>query len=383
MPSPSKLHIETLLAQAGRSPTEPTGAISFPIYQTATFRHPGLGQSTGYDYSRTANPTRTALEDVVAALEAGHRAFAFASGMAAITTVLMLFRPGDHLLVSEDLYGGTYRLLNTCFAHYGITATYLDTTNVDVVAAGITDNTRALLVETPSNPTMRISDLSALAALAQARGLLGICDNTFMTPYLQRPLALGFDVVVHSATKYLGGHNDVVAGLAVVANAELGARLAYLQNAAGAILGPQDAWLVLRGLKTLAVRMDRQQRTADTIARWLAAHPAVTRVYFPGLAEHAGHAVHSRQCGGPGGMLAFELRDPSLVERVLGRVQVISFAESLGGVESLITFPARQTHADMPEALRSRLGVSDRLLRLSVGVEAVNDLLLDLDQALA
>ena len=375
--------LESLLAQAGRAHGEPTGAISCPIYQTATFRHPGLGQSTGYDYSRSANPTRAALEALAAELEGGSWGFAFASGMAAITTVLLLFRPGDHLIVSEDLYGGTYRLLDRVFAQYGLLATYVDTCEPSAVEAAITPATRAVFVETPSNPLMRISDLAALARLSHERGLLAIADNTFMTAYLQRPLDLGWDLVVHSATKYLGGHNDVVAGLVVAREPGVAERVGFLQNAAGAVLGPQDSWLLLRGLKTLAVRLDRQQQNAGQIATWLQAHPAVERVYYPGLPDHPGHDLHARQARGPGGMLAFSVRDPGQVERVLARVELISFAESLGGVESLITFPVRQTHADVPPETRERLGISDRLLRLSVGIEAVDDLLADLDQALA
>lgn len=375
--------LESILAQAGRSHQEPTGAISCPIYQTATFRHPGLGQSTGFDYSRSGNPTRAALESVVAELEGGARAFAFASGMAAITTALLLFRPGDHLVVSEDLYGGTYRLLERVFGEFGLAATYVDTGDRAAVEAAITPATRALFVETPSNPLMRIGDLRALADLAHSRGLLAIADNTFMTPYLQRPLDLGWGLVVHSATKYLGGHNDVVAGFLIARDSQLAERLGFLQNAAGAILGPQDSWLLLRGLKTLAVRLDRQQQSARELAIWLQRHPAVERVYYPGLPDHPGHALHAAQARGPGGMLSFALRDSALVAQVLTQVQLISFAESLGGVETLITFPARQTHADLPAALRERLGVSERLLRLSVGIEALEDLRDDLGQALA
>ncbi len=341
------------------------------------------GSGTGFDYSRTSNPTRSALESLAARLECGAGAAAFASGLAAIAATLFLFRPGDHLVVSEDLYGGTYRLLEQVFATYGLSATYADTSDLGAVEAAITPATRALFVETPSNPLMRISDLRCLADLAQARGLLGICDNTFMTPYLQQPLALGWDLVVHSATKYLGGHNDLVAGLVVARDEEVARRIAYVQNALGGILGPQDSWLLLRGLKTLAVRLDRQQENACRIAEWLRAHPAVAAVHYPGLESHPGRDVHFRQARGAGGMISLSLREASMVDRVLCRVSLISYAESLGGVESLITFPARQTHADIPEEIRLRLGVTDRLLRLSVGIEAVEDLLADLEQALA
>ena len=367
----------------GRTHPDPAGAVSVPIYQTAMFRHPGLGQSTGYDYSRSANPTRTALEEAIASLEGGARGLAFASGMAAITTVALLFRSGDHLLLSDDLYGGTYRLFEQVLAPFGLQASYLDTGDLAAVAAAIGPNTRALFIETPTNPTMKVSGLAALAGLARERGLLTIVDNTFMTPYLQRPLELGCDLVVHSATKYLGGHNDLVAGLAVARDGQLGDRLAALQNATGGVLGPQDCWLLMRGMKTLGVRLDRQQENAEAIARWLLDHPGVERVYYPGLPGHPGADVHSRQASGAGGMVSFAVREQGMVERVLSRVRLISFAESLGGVESLITFPAVQTHADVPAEVRERLGITDRLLRLSVGIEAAEDLIADLEQALA
>jgi cystathionine gamma-synthase len=302
--------------------------------------------------------------------------------MAAITAIALLFRSGDHLVVSDDLYGGTYRLFEQVLSPFGLSASYVDTGDIDAVLSVLRPATRALFVETPTNPTMKISDLRALADLARERGLLTIVDNTFMTPYLQRPLDLGCDVVVHSASKYLGGHNDLIAGLAVARDAQLGERLAYLQNATGAILGPQDSWLLLRGIKTLAVRLDRQQQNATRVATWLSEHPQVERVYFPGLAGHPGAAVHHGQATGPGGMLSFSLRDPSLVPQVLARVRLISFAESLGGVESLMTFPSVQTHGDIPAEMRERLGISDRLLRLSVGIEAAEDLIADLEQAL-
>ncbi len=382
MSTPDVLHLDTLFAQVGCSHRDPTGAISVPIYQTATFRHPGLGQSTGYDYSRTTNPTRTVLEETIARLECGERGLAFASGMAAITVVAMLFKPGDHLVVSDDLYGGTYRLFERILAPYGITATYVDSSDIRAVEQAMLPSTRALFIETPTNPMMKISDLQALASLARHKGALTIVDNTFMTPYLQRPLELGCDLVVHSATKYLGGHNDLLAGLVVARDRELGDRLAFLQNAMGAILGPQDSWLLLRGMKTLALRLDRHQQNAQRIAEWLQGHSQVDRVYYPGLPGHSGADLHRRQSSGAGGMVSFSVGDEALVEKVLGRVRVIAFAESLGGVESLITFPAAQTHADVPEEVRTRLGVTNRLLRLSVGIEAAEDLIADLERAL-
>lgn len=382
MSSQGNLRLDTLLAQVGCSHPDPTGAISVPIYQTALFRHPGLGQSTGYDYSRTANPTRTALEEAIARLEGGERGLAFASGMAAISALAMLFRPGDHLVVSDDLYGGTYRLFEQLLAPYGLATTFVDTSDPAAVVRALRPSTRALFVETPTNPMMKISDLRALATIARERGLLTLVDNTFMTPYLQRPLELGCDVVVHSATKYLGGHNDLVAGLLVARDRDLGDRLAFLQNATGGVLGPLDCWLLLRGMKTLGVRLDRQQHNARRIAEWLQGHPQVERVHYPGLPDHPGGEIHRRQARGPGGMVSFSVRDEALVERVLGRVRLIAFAESLGGVESLITFPAVQTHTDVPAEVRERLGVTNRLLRLSVGIEAAEDLIADLEQAL-
>ncbi len=382
MTSIRTLQLETLLAQVGCSHSDPTGSLSVPIYQTAIFRHPRLGQSSGYDYSRTANPTRTALEEAIARLEGGERGLAFASGMAAIATIAMLFRSGDHLVVSDDLYGGTYRLFERVFKPYGLSTTFVDTSHLAEVERALTSSTRAIFIETPTNPMMKISDLRALAELARRKGVLTIVDNTFMSPYLQRPLQLGCDMVIHSATKYLGGHNDLVAGLAVTRDRELGERLAALQNAAGAVPGPQDCWLLMRGMKTLALRLDRQQQNALRIAEWLSGHRLIERVYYPGLQDHPGGQIHRHQADGPGGMLSFTVRDEGLVEQVLNRVRLISFAESLGGVESLITFPAVQTHSDIPAETRERMGITNRLLRLSVGIEAVEDLIADLEQAL-
>ncbi|MHB1125607.1 MAG: trans-sulfuration enzyme family protein [Bacillota bacterium] len=376
------MKIDTQLVQTGVGSDPRTGAISVPVYQTATFRHPALGESTGYDYSRFGNPTRTALETGMACIEKGAAAAAFASGLAAITSLLLLFPSGTHLVVSDDLYGGTYRLLEKTFKHLGISATYVDTSDPGEVEAAITDKTKALFIETPTNPMMKITDLRVISTLARRYGLLTIVDNTFLTPYLQRPLELGADLVVYSATKYLAGHNDVVAGIVVAATRELAERVFFIQNAAGAVLGPQDSWLVIRGLKTLGVRMDRHQYNARRLARWLARHPGVDKVYYPGLPDHPGHGVCRSQSSGFGGMISFTLRETQKVEQVLKRVKIISFAESLGGVETLITFPARQTHADIPEEMRQRIGITDNLLRLSVGLEDVEDLQADLEQAL-
>lgn len=375
------MHMETKLVRAGIGKDSRTGAISTPIYQAATFEHPRLGESTGYDYSRTANPTRTVLEETAASLECGTTGAAFASGMAAVTAVLHLFAPGDHLVVTEDLYGGTYRVLREVLDIYGVQTSFADTSCLAAVEAAIQSNTKAIFVETPTNPLMKVSDIPGIVELAKVHGLLTIVDNTFMTPYLQRPLELGADIVIHSASKYLGGHNDVIAGLVVTREASWGERIRFIQNATGAILGPQDSWLLLRGMKTLALRMERQQHNAQTIAEWLRGQPQVEAVYYPGLADHTGYEVNRKQASGAGGMLSFTVKEEELVPYLLENLKLITFAESLGGVESLITFPARQTHADIPEEIRERLGISNRLLRLSVGIENVNDILEDIKEA--
>ncbi len=358
--------LSTRLVQSGVRFDTVTGAISVPIYQSATFAHPGLGLSTGYDYTRMGNPTRQALEEALADLEGGHSAYAFASGLSALTAVFLMFKAGDHLLLGEDLYGGTYRLLDSVFSRFGLTASYVDTTDPAAVAAAFRPETRAMLLESPSNPMLKTSDLATIARLCRERGVLSIVDNTLMTPYLQRPLELGCDLVVHSATKYLGGHNDLLAGVVVARDERLAEEVAFVQNASGPVLAPHDCWLLLRGLKTLAVRLDRQQENAAALAEWLEAHPLVEAVYYPGM----------------GAMLSFRVVDPALVAQVLGSVQVISFAESLGGVESLVTYPLEQTHADVPEETRRRLGIDERLLRISVGIEDISDLRADLEQAL-
>lgn len=377
------MRIETLLAQAGNGKDPVTGAVSFPVYQSATFRHPALGESTGFDYSRSGNPTRQVLEEAIAQLEGGERGLAFSSGMAAVANVLSLFRPEDHLVFCQDLYGGTYRLMEQVYGPLGLASSYVDTGDIVKIGASLTPKTKAIFLETPTNPIMNISNLKEIRQLCDEHDLLMIVDNTFMSPYLQKPIEHGADIVIHSGTKYLGGHNDVVAGLVVAAAEEIGEKLAFHQNAAGAVLGPWDSWLLLRGMKTLALRMERAQANAEILAEWLAPHPAVDKVYYIGLETHPGRAVHLRQAKGPGAMLSFALREESKVEQVLARVRLISFAESLGSVESLITFPARQTHADIPEDVRIRNGVTNSLLRLSVGIENVQDLIDDLEQALA
>jgi len=360
-----------------------TGAMSFPIYQNATFSHPALGQSTGYDYSRSGNPTRQVLEEGMTRLDGGVRGFAYASGMAAITNLLLLFNQGDHLVVTEDLYGGTFRVIDKVFARQGLTASYVDTSDADRVAEAIRANTRAVLLEVPTNPLLKVADIRKIGEIAKARGILTIVDNTFLTPYLMRPLELGADVVVYSATKFISGHNDVLAGLVVAKDEELGKQIYFLQNSVGAVLGPQDCWLTIRGMKTLGIRIDRQTENARIIAEWLTRHEMVKKVFYPGLETDPGHRLLKEQARGFGAMISFEVTKRRIAEEMLKKVKLISFAESLGGVESLITFPAFQTHADMDPAERERMGINDRLLRLSVGIEDAGDLLDDLEQALS
>ena len=376
------MHISSQLVQIGCKADPRTGSLSTPIYQTASFRHPALGESTGYDYTRSGNPTRQALEEGLARLEGGAGACAFSSGLAAITTLLMLYQQGDHLIVVEDCYGGTYRLFEQVLSRFGLTASYVDATTLDAIGQALRPETKAVFIETPTNPLLRIVDLRALASFCRSNNLHLIVDNTFLTPYFQRPLELGADLVVHSGTKYLAGHNDLLCGVIVAKEAELAEKVKFLQNATGAILSPSDSWLLIRSLKTLALRMEKHNANALAISRWLLEHPKVSRVFYPGLPLHNGHTIHESQASGYGGMVSFEVNDPALVPQVLAKVQLIQFAESLGGVETLITFPAVQTHADIPAADRERLGISDCLLRLSVGIEDADDLIADLDQAL-
>lgn len=376
------MKITTQAVQIGLEWDIRTGAVSVPIYQTATFRHPGLGQSTGFDYTRSGNPTRQALEEGIARLDGGVQGFAYATGMAAIAGLLMLFSSGDHIVVTEDLYGGTCRLFDKVFKQFGLSFSYVDTTDLAAVESAVRPETRALFVETLTNPLLKFADLPALAELSRRRGLLLIADNTFLTPYLLRPLELGADITVYSATKYLGGHNDTLGGLVAVKEPELAERVSFYQNSVGAVLAPQDCWLIIRGMKTLGIRLDRQQENALQIAAWLERHPRISRVHYPGLPQHRDHELMKQQAGGFGAMIAFEVDNHSLVEQILLKTELISFAESLGGVESLITFPELQTHADIPPELRARLGINNVLLRLSVGIEDADDLIEDLRQAL-
>lgn len=375
------MNIATKAAHIGLDRETRTGAVTVPIYQTATFRHPGLGQSTGYDYSRSGNPTRQALEEGIANLEGGCRGFAYASGMAAITSLMFLFRQGDHLIVTEDLYGGSYRLFEKIFQQFGLSFTYVDTSDITLVQEAIRPNTRALFVESLTNPLLKVADVEGLAAICKERKLLCIVDNTFLTPYLLRPLDLGADIALYSGSKYLAGHNDTVCGLVAVKDPELAEQVYFHQNGVGAVLGPQDSWLTIRGMKTLTIRMDRQQENALAIANWLTGHAGVGKVYYPGIAEHPGHEIMKSRGKGFGAMIAFEVTEPHLVNRLLMKTKLISFAESLGGVESLITFPQVQTHADIEPETLDRLGINHLLLRLSVGIEDKDDLIADLAQA--
>ena len=359
-----------------------TGSVSVPIYQNATFRHPGLGQSTGFDYSRSGNPTRQVLEDGIARLDNGSRGFAYSSGMAAITSIMLLFKTGDHIIVTEDLYGGTRRLFDKVLKEYGLSFTYIDTSDITRIKSAITESTKAVFVETLTNPLLKFADIESISGLCRTNTLLLITDNTFLTPYLFKPIDYGADITLYSATKYLSGHNDTVAGLAVVKDPVLAEKVYFQQNATGAVLGPQDAWLVIRGMKTLGIRLDRQQENALKIARWLKVHPCIRKVFYPGLEDHPGHDIIKKYCKGFSGMIAFEVKSSELIPQILERTKLISFAESLGGVESLITFPEVQTHADIPPEERASLGINNLLLRLSVGIEDADDLIEDLRQAI-
>ncbi|MCI5828045.1 MAG: PLP-dependent aspartate aminotransferase family protein [Lachnospiraceae bacterium] len=354
------------------------GAISYPIYQTATYAHPGVGQSTGYDYSRLQNPTREHLEKVVASLENGIDALAFSSGMAAISLLMELFAPGDHLIVDSDLYGGSIRLFSYVSEKNGITFSHAECYRENVENY-INGHTKAIYIETPTNPMMNVTDIAALAEIAKKHGLLLIVDNTFLSPYFQNPLDLGADIVVHSGTKYLGGHNDTLAGFLVTNREDISERFRFLIKTTGAGLAPFDSWLILRGIKTLGIRMERAQKNAFRIAEWLACQEAVTRVIYPGLPEHPGYEIMKKQARGFGAMITFQLKSKEFALTILEKVKMIKFAESLGGVETLITYPATQTHADVPKEIREKNGITDATLRLSVGIEDVEDLLDELE----
>jgi cystathionine beta-lyase/cystathionine gamma-synthase len=375
-------HFSTVCIHAGQEPDPSTGAIITPIYQTSTYVQEGLGRHKGHEYARTSNPTRAALEANLAAIEGGRAGYAFASGMAAIGAVASLLKSGDHVVVTDNTYGGTYRLFERVLRQYGLTFTYVDTGDEAAVDAAMTPATRMVFVETPTNPILGLTDLACVANQAHRRGAVLVVDNTFASPALQQPIALGADIVLHSTTKYLNGHSDSVGGIVVAVREEHVEWLKFVQNAAGAILGPFDAWLVLRGTKTLALRMAQHNTNGLALARFLAGHRAVRQVYYPGLPDHPQHALAARQMRGFGGMLSFDLGSVDAVHHVLDRLRLIALAESLGGVESLICHPATMTHASVPAERRAVLGITDSLLRISAGVEDVDDLVADLDEAL-
>lgn len=359
--------------------TDNYGALSYPIYQTATYAHAGVGKSTGYDYSRLQNPTREQLEKVVASLEGGIDAFALSSGMAAITLLMEIFKPGDHIIAEADLYGGSVRLFDNVSKKNGYEFTYLNCSRDDIEGA-IKENTKAVYIETPTNPMMNVSDISKIAEIAKRHGLYLIVDNTFLSPYFQNPLKLGADIVIHSGTKFLGGHNDTLAGFIVTNNEEVQEKLRFIIKTTGAGLAPFDCWLILRGIKTLGIRMERSQENAIKIANWLKEQPVVKHVYYPGLPEHPGYEIMKKQARGFGAMLTFDVDTEPHALQILESVRMIKFAESLGGVETLITYPTTQTHADVPEKVRLKNGITPCTLRLSVGIEDIEDLLAELSK---
>lgn len=363
--------------------THNTGAVSVPIYQSATFAHPGIGQSTGYDYSRLQNPTREHLERIIANLEEGTDALAFSTGMAAITALMELFSIGDHIIASEDLYGGTVRLFDNINKKNGLAFDYLDTSDLTKLRSLIRKETRAIYIETPTNPMMQVTDIQAVAAIAREYKLLVIVDNTFLTPFFQRPLTLGADIVIHSGTKYLSGHNDTLAGFLVTNRADLSEKLRFIFKTTGACLSPFDSWLLIRGIKTLAVRMERQEENAQKVAAFLSSHPKIKKIYFIGLPTHPGFEVSKKQASGFGSMISFEVDTEETAKQVLEKVSLILFAESLGGTETLVTYPMVQTHADVPIEDRLLRGINECLLRMSVGLENAEDLIEDLKQALS
>jgi cystathionine gamma-lyase/cystathionine beta-lyase/cystathionine gamma-lyase/homocysteine desulfhydrase len=383
MKLPPQARFDTICLHAGQEPDPTTGAIITPIYQTSTYVQEAIGKHKGFEYARTQNPTRFALEANVAAMEAGARGFAFASGMAAIDAVTSLLTAGDHIVCSDNVYGGTFRLFEQVLTRSGLTTTYVDTGDLEQTELAFTPATRLLFIETPSNPVMRLTDLRAAADLAHRHGVRMVVDNTFASPAIQRPIELGADLVVHSTTKYLNGHSDSVGGVVITTGDADAEWLQFVQNAAGAILSPFDSWLVLRGTKTLPVRMARHNASGAALAEFLAAHPKVERVYYPGLASHPQHELARRQMRGFGGMLSFDVGTLANADRVLTSVRLMSMAESLGGVETLISHPATMTHASVPVAKRQALGITDGLVRISCGLEDIADLTDDLSQALA
>ncbi|MDR2808927.1 MAG: PLP-dependent aspartate aminotransferase family protein [Spirochaetaceae bacterium] len=383
------MHFGTKLIHNGHEADGATGSVNVPIVQTSTFdqkerfRGGADAKAPEFEYARSGNPTRKALEETIAFLESGAKGYAFASGVAAISSVLGTFSAGDHIIAAQDIYGGSWRILNTFYKRWGLKSSSFDATDPQTLRKAIKPETKAVLLETPSNPLLKITDLLSCTKIAQEAGLVSIVDNTFMTPYLQRPLELGADIVLHSATKFLGGHSDVIAGLVVTKNEALGRAVYAVQTGFGAVLGPHDAWLVLRGIKTLKVRMDAQEQSAQKIALWLQANPAVTEVFYPGLTDHPGRTINEAQASGAGAVLSFKTKTPQEALKFLGGVDYAAPAESLGGVETIISYPVRMSHASMPEQERQRLGITDTLIRVSVGLEDTDDLIADFDKALS
>ncbi|MFC0188081.1 bifunctional cystathionine gamma-lyase/homocysteine desulfhydrase [Fictibacillus aquaticus] len=374
---------KTKLIHGGIPSDAQTGAVSFPIYQVSTYKQEEVGVHKGFEYSRTGNPTRNALEELIKDLEGGKRGFAFGSGMAAITAVMMLFNAGDHVILTDDVYGGTYRVMTKVLNRLGIESTFVDTTDLNEVEKALQPNTKALYVETPTNPLLKVTDIEAAAQWAKSKNLLFVVDNTFNTPYWQTPIELGADIVLHSATKYIGGHSDVVAGLVVVNDDKLGEEFHFVQNSTGGVLGPQDSWLLMRGIKTLGLRMEAHESSTKKIVEFLSSHPGVGKIYYPGLETHPQHEIAKKQSGGFGGMVSFDVGSAEKADQMLKKVKYFTLAESLGAVESLISVPARMTHASIPAERRAELGITDGLVRISVGIEDVEDLIADLQNALA
>lgn len=378
-----ELHFESKAVHGALGNDPITGAVSFPIYQTSTFRHKGLGESTGYDYSRLQNPTRQELERTMAILEEGLEGFAFSSGQAANMALFMLLNPGDHVILSDDIYGGTYRIGEDIFGKYGVEFTYIDMSELDLLQATIRENTKMIFIETPTNPMMKIADIEEICKIAKKHDILVTVDNTFLTPYLQKPLTLGADVVVHSGTKYLCGHNDTIAGIVVVKTQKMADAFRLQMKSQGNMLAALDSWLILRGIKTLPLRMDKHNENAKIVAEWLRKQPKVKQVYYAGFEDAKGYEIMKKQTIGFGGMISFHVDSEETVRKLLSELDMIMFAESLGGTESLITYPMTQTHESIPVQIREKLGITSTFLRLSVGIEHVQDIIDDLDQALS
>jgi cystathionine beta-lyase/cystathionine gamma-synthase len=374
--------LATRAVHAGQVPDPLAGAVMTPIYQTSTYQQEGLGRHKGYEYARTQNPTREALERNVASLEGGRHGFAFSSGLGALDAILKVLSSGDHVICGENVYGGTHRLMTRVYGRLGLTFSFVDMRDPEAVARAVTPATRLVYCETPTNPMMFLADLGAIGDITQARGLLFAVDNTFATPVFQRPLSFGADIVLHSTTKYLNGHSDMVGGMLVTSRDDLAEQLGFLQNAAGAVPGPMDCWLALRGTKTLPLRMRQHDANGRQIADWLVGHPKARKVYYPGLPDHPQHDLACRQMSGFGGMISFDVGDIALARRIVERTRIFKLAESLGGVESLIGHPASQTHASVPVAMRQAMGLTDSLVRLSCGIEEADDLMADLEQAM-